>query len=213
VIRLRREGRLPAVLYGGEEKETLALSVNKHDFLRAVQAGERILVLKLADRQAQVLIKAVQSDHLGEEVLHVDFNALRAGERIRVRIPITLKGVAKGQADGGVVSQPLHHLEVECLPTAIPERVTVDVEPLLKGDDIRVGDLKLPEGVTAITRKTDVVAQCTEPKLEVVAATPTEGVAAEPEVLAEKKPEEGEEEAAAGEKGGAEAKKKEGKGS
>jgi large subunit ribosomal protein L25 len=199
-IRLRRSGRLPAVLYGGELKATQALAVDRRELLRLLQAGERVLTLKLGDQSPQVLIKAVQYDHLGEEVLHVDFNALRAGQKIRVRIPIAVKGEPKGQAEGGVLSVVLHELEVECLPTAIPERVTVDVSDLALNQYLHAGDLRLPEGVVGITKAGDVVAACLEPRKEEEAPAAAAAGPAEPEVLAEKKaePAEGEE----GEKGG-----------
>jgi len=198
MIRLRGEGRIPAVIYGGDRKEGTPLSVDARDLLHLLHKGERVLTLKIGDQTAQVLIKAVQYDHLGDFVLHVDFNELRAGQTVRVRVPVALKGVPKGQAEGGILSHVLHEVEVECQPTAIPERVTLEVDELAIGESLKVADLKLPAGVKAVTAGTDVVAACVAPRVEEVAApAPAEGTALEPEVLMEKKPEEGEGETAA----------------
>jgi large subunit ribosomal protein L25 len=193
MVRLRGQGRIPAVIYGAERKEATPLSVDSKDFLNLLHKGERVLVLKIGDQTAQVLIKAVQYDHLGDFILHVDFNELRAGQTVQVRIPVVLKGTPKGQAEAGVLSHVLHEVEVECQPTAIPEKITLEVDALEIGDSLKVSDLKLPAGVKVLTPGTDVVAACIAPRAEEVAApTPAEGGALEPEVLMEKKPEEGE---------------------
>jgi large subunit ribosomal protein L25 len=213
MIRLRREGRIPAVIYGGDRPEGTPLSVDARELLNLLHRGERVLKLTIGERTAQVLIKAVQYDHLGDFVLHVDFNELRAGRTVRVRVPVALKGTPKGQAEGGILSHVLHEVEVECQPTAIPERLTLEVDALAIGEALKVADLKLPEGVKAVTAGTDVVAACVAPRAEEVAApTPGEGAALEPEVLMEKKPEEGAGEAAGeGQAKPSEPKKKEAK--
>jgi len=212
MIRLRRQGRIPGVLYGGGQPASTPLSVDSHELLDALRAGERVLALTVGERTAQVLIKAVQYDHLGEEVLHVDFNELKRGQKVRVRVPVALKGTPKGQADGGILAQALHEIEVECLPTAIPDRLQVDVEPLAIGEAVHVSEIKVPEGVVVITKGTDVVAACAEPRAEETpGAVAVEGAPLEPEVIMEKK-EEPEAAAAGGdEKKPGEAKKAEAK--
>lgn len=218
--RLRGAGRIPAVVYGGDRKESTSLSIDEREFSNVLKKGERVLSLAFGGQKAQVLVKAVQYDALGEVILHVDFNELRAGEKVRLSVAVVLRGTPKGAADGGVLNHMLHELEVECDPTAIPERLTVEVDHMVIGDAIHVSDIKLPAGVKSITKATDVVASCTEPRVEeVVVAAPVEGASAEPEVLTEKKVEgEGAEGApaapdakAADAKKAAEPKKKEGK--
>ena len=218
--RLRGAGKIPAVVYGGDRKESTALSIDERELSNALKKGERVLSLAIGDQKAQVLVKDVQYDALGEIILHVDFNELRAGEKVRLAVAVVLRGTPKGAADGGVLNHMLHEIEVECDPAAIPERLTVEVDHMVIGDMIHVSDIKLPEGVKSITKATDVVASCTEARAEeVVAAAPVEGASAEPEVLTEKKVEgEGEEGAApaadakaADAKKAAEPKKKEGK--
>jgi large subunit ribosomal protein L25 len=188
MVRLRRQGRIPAVVYGGEARDATAVSVDGRELSHLLHAGQRVLTLKYGDRSAEVLIKAIQFDPLGEQILHVDFNTLRAGQKVRVRVPVSVKGTPKGQADGGVLSHVLHELEVECLPGDIPERVVADVEKLAKGDALHVGELSVPEGVTVLTKAGNVVAACIEPRVEEVAApAPAEAAALEPEVITEKK--------------------------
>lgn len=217
--RLRDTGRIPAVVYGGDRKESMPLSIDEREFTNVLKKGERVLSLAIGDQKAQVLVKAVQYDALGEIILHVDFNELRAGEKVRLSVAVVLRGVPKGAADGGILNHMLHELEVECDPAAIPERLTVEVDHMVIGDMIHVSDVKLPEGVKLIAKATDVVASCTEPRVEEVAApVAVEGTSAEPEVLTEKKAEgDGEEGSAAADakaadtKKAPEAKKKEGK--
>ncbi|MCW8131709.1 MAG: 50S ribosomal protein L25 [Planctomycetota bacterium] len=212
--RLRATGQVPAVLYAGG-KEALSISVEERTMKRIVHSGSHVVILKMSDKDRQALIKDVQYDALGEAILHADFNELREGQKVRVNVPVAIKGVPKGHADGGVLNHALHHIVVECLPTAIPDKIVLDVEPLTMGQAIHVSELPLPEGVTTITKGTEVVAACIEPRKEEAAATPAEGAPLEPEVIAEKKvePAEG---AADDKKGGggekkADAKKPEGK--
>jgi large subunit ribosomal protein L25 len=108
---------------------------------------------------------------------------------------LVLRGVPKGAADGGVLNQMLHEINIECAPTAVPDRITVDVEGLELNGAIHISEIELPEGVEALAAGTAVVANCTEPRKE-EEPEPVEVAegAAEPEVLSEKK-EEGEGEA------------------
>jgi len=213
--RLRLTGQIPAVLYGSG-KEATPIAIEARVMTKILHSGSRVVILKLAGQDRQALIKDVQFDALGDKLLHADFNELKAGQKVRVNVPVLVKGVPKGHADGGVLNHAMHSIVVECLPTAIPEKIVVDVEPLLVGKAIHVSELQLPEGVSPVTKGTEVVAACIEPRKEEEAAAPAEGALLEPEVIAEKK-EEPAEGAAAGDKksgGGekkAEAKKPEGK--
>ena len=194
--RLRNEELIPAVVYR-EGKIGTNLVVARRDWMKVLASGERVVTLKLEGGDKQALIKDVQYDALGDAVLHVDFNELREGQKVRVAVVIQLKGVPKGHTEGGVLSQPLHELHVECLPTAIPEKLVVDVTGLAVDEALHVRDVKLPPDVSAVDAEDLVVAAVHMPKVEAVAAE-AEAAPLEPEVLTAKK-EEGEEGAAGAE--------------
>ncbi len=151
-------------------------------------------------------MKEVQFDHLGIEVIHVDFARVSLDEKVKVTVPVELKGTPKGEADGGVLQQIINSLEVECLVTEIPEVIRHIVSEMALNDVVHIQDLKLPEGVRVL-QDGDLIVATVKEILEVVVAAPEEG-AAEPEVIG-RKPAEGEEgEAAAGEAPAAEAARK-----
>jgi large subunit ribosomal protein L25 len=136
-------------------------------------------------------VKEVQYDHLGIEVLHVDFARVSADERVEVTVPLELKGTPAGEADGGVLQQIVAELEIECLVTDIPHEIVHNVSEMKLDDVLHIKELKLPPGVKALQDEDLVVAQVKTIEEEVAAPAGEEG-AAEPEVIG-RKPEEGEE--------------------
>ncbi len=194
--RLRKQGRIPAVVYGHKEA-TVSLSVGRDDLLSALRHGARVVDLKTDGNAETALIREVQWDHLGKEVLHVDFARVSKDERIHVEVRIELRGTAPGVTAGGVLDQPLHAVEVECLAVSIPESIRVNVGELQMDGSIHVRELHLPEGVVALTDPDAVVVHVTAKQVEpeaAAAAAPAAGTA-EPEVIGRKAgEEEGEEE-------------------
>jgi len=195
VKRLRKQGLLPAVVYGHKEA-TVTLALSQDDFAKALRLGARLVELK-TDRSAQAaIIQEVQWDHLGKDVLHVDFKRVSADERITVPVRIEVRGIAPGVSGGGVLDQPLHVINVECLVTAVPDEIRVPVGELQLGQAIYVKDLRLPEGVKAMADAEAIVVQITAPQAEpTAAAVAPVAETAEPEVIGRQaKAEEGEEE-------------------
>ncbi|HYF51784.1 MAG TPA: 50S ribosomal protein L25 [Planctomycetota bacterium] len=184
--RLRNNNQIPAVIYR-EGKVGTNLAIPRNEWLKVLTSGERVITLKLDGGDRQALIKDVQYDSVGDETLHVDFNELREGQKVRVAVGIVIKGVPKGAVKGGVLTQAVHTIHVECLPTAIPDKITIDVEPLDLDDVLHVKEVKLPEGVVATDSPEQVIVSVHEPKVEV--AAPAEGAPTEPEVLTAKKEE------------------------
>ena len=186
--RLRKAGKVPAVVYG--HKETPAHVVVSRDELQsALRHHARTLNLVVDGKTDTVLIQQVQHDHLGSDILHVDFRRVSRDERVRTTVEIELRGVAPGTNAGGVLDQPLHKIHVECPAMAIPESIRVKIDQLLVGHAIHVKELDLPAGVKALEDPDLVVVQV---KLQQVAvpeptAAPTEPGAAEPEVITKKK--------------------------
>lgn len=188
--RNRRNGGLPAVLYG-HGQESVSLLLKSEEFAAAVRHGARVLKLAGAvDEQA--FVRALQWDTWGTHVLHVDFTRISEHEKVEVRVTVALRGEAPGLKAGGIVKQLVHEVEIECEATAIPEKLFVSVNHLELGQSITVGQLELPPGIVIFAEPETVVVECTEPveEVEEAAAAPGEG---EPEVIGRKK-EEGEEE-------------------
>ncbi len=197
--RLRREGRVPAILYGAVS-EPLPLSVAPKDIQRVLHAhaGGGVLVnLRLpGETEARTaVVRDLQFDPVRDTLVHVDLQAVRMDEEITVEVPIHVVGEAAGvKEQAGILAVLLRTVEVACLPTLIPEHLDVDVSALRIHDVVTVSDLKLPEGVRVTTSGGQAVATVSAPVAEEVAA-PAAAPAAEPEVVTARKPEEGAEEA------------------
>lgn len=186
--RMRCDGVIPAVLYG-HGQEAVALSVPAEAIEAAVRHGSHVVELAGAVKQS-ALIREMQWDVWGKEILHVDFARVSADETVEVVLAIELRGEAPGIREGGVVEQLLHEIEIECKATAIPEKLVANVNKLKLGDSITIGDLALPEDATCEADPTTVVIHCvmpTEAPAEEEAVEPGEG---EPEVIGGRKEEE-----------------------
>jgi large subunit ribosomal protein L25 len=191
--KVRARGLIPAVLYGHKEA-TVSLALPGEELLHAIRHGSRVVDLHVGGATQAALISEVQWDHLGKDILHVDFKRVDKDERIRVHVPLELKGVPPGLSGGGVLEQPLHTLHIECMATAVPDSVRVLIGELQIGGVIHVRDLHLPEGVTVLDDPDAVVVQIKAPAAEpeaAAAAAPAAGPA-EPEVIGRKAAEEGE---------------------
>ena len=194
--RLRREEMIPAVVYGGG-KEPISIQVPRKTLIDLFKSGgseNRIFLLKLADtgQSRHAMIRDMQIHPLTRKVEHVDFMRIDMAKRIRVRVHVTLDGVAYGvRTEGGLLDFVTREVEVECLPTAIPQEIKVDVTEVRVGQHLEVKDLKLPEGVKLIEDEDRVIVSVAHAKVEVeAAAAGAEGAAAEPEVIAKGKKEE-----------------------
>lgn len=191
---MRRTGRVPAVLYGHKEA-TISVSVAAEELLSAVRHGARVVDLRFDGDLQKAQIAELQWDHLGHEVLHVDFRRVAADERIHVTILIEVRGIAPGVTAGGVLDQPIHTLSVECAADSVPESVRVNINELQLGGAIYVRDLHLPPDVKALADPDAIVVHVTAPQLEPEAAAAPTAEQAEPEVIGRKAAaEEGEEE-------------------
>lgn len=191
VRKLRKKGLVPAVVYGHKEAtESIALSTE--ELTKALRHGARVLDLKTNGNLQKVLIREIQWDYLGKELLHVDFARIAADERVVVTVPLEIRGTAPGISAGGVLDQPLHSLSVECLAISLPDSIRVNVNELQIGGVLHVRDLVLPEGVKAMADPDAVVVQVKVAEAEPEAAAPTEATSAEPEVIGRKAAEEGE---------------------
>jgi large subunit ribosomal protein L25 len=193
--RLRRDGVVPAVLYGGTKPETV--SVDPKSVLRIIHGHERstqLLTLKFEGDSGtrMAIIRDLQFDPVDERLLHVDLQEVTADRAITVRVGVHPVGEAAGvKEQKGILNIVLHELEVSCLPTQIPDRIDADVSALMIGDVLTVGDLRVAEGVRILNDRGQAVVTVAAPMAEEVAAPVAAPAAvAEPEVLTERKPKE-----------------------
>lgn len=217
--RLRAKGRVPAVVYGAK-KPSLAVSVDPKQISRILQSESghnTIFDLQLNGDKARVMIVDWQYDPLKGKLLHIDMKRIAMDERIKVQVPIHLKGEAAGvKQQGGILDQVLREVEIECLPGDIPSHIDADVSHLVFGTVLRVADLPHTGSLKFITDANQTVAHITSVKEE-VAPTPEAAAAeaaaapAEPEVIKKGKQETEEEAPAPEGKEGKESKKPEGK--
>lgn len=195
--RLRREGKIPAIVYGHKEA-AVSITLNKEEMEKVLRQGARVVDLKTDGKVEKALIREVQRDHLGKELLHIDFARVALDERVVVDVRLELRGHAPGVTAGGVLDQPMHSLSVECLAIAVPDHIRVNVGELQIAQAIHVRDIALPEGVKAMDDPEAVVVLVKAPVVEAeaapAAAAPVAGETAEPEVIGRQaKPAEGEE--------------------
>ena len=221
--RMRREGLVPGVVYG-RDMEPMSVTVNQRELMKLLhaKAGEHALVtLRLEDLPAApsaatkgaaqaggkpwekpVLMQAIQHHPVDGRIIHIDFHAIVLTERLKVKVPVVLKGEPVGvRQDGGVLEQFLREVEVECLPTEIPAGVEVDVSAMKIGDTVHVRDLTPSKNTRITSDPGGAIASVQTPRAEPVAEEAA--AATEPGVIREKKEEAGEakgEEAAKGEK-------------
>lgn len=201
---LRRKGIVPGVVYKqGEEGDDLEIERNDLWHVLHTGAGENaIITMKISDESNEeeyertVILQEVQLDPINNDFIHVDFHEISLKDKLQVNVPIEIKGEAVGVTeDQGVLSQILWELEVECLPTEIPESLTVHVNELRIGDAIHVKEMEVPEELEVLTELDHVVVSVNPPSMEEETEEEVLGeeVADEPELIKRGKEEDAEE--------------------
>jgi large subunit ribosomal protein L25 len=191
--RTRREGKVPAVLYGGDGKGATPISVAPKALLKILhsEAGQNTLIsMKLAGAgDARVLVKDFQLDPITHAVLHADFYRVAMDKLLQVTIPVVVHGEPKGvKQQGGLVEFIRRDIEIECLPADIPEHIDVDISELMLHEGVRVRDVATNPKWKPISDPDMMIVHVIMPKAEEVAA-PAEAAAvatatpAEPEVI------------------------------
>jgi len=189
---LRARGQIPAVIYGHDHApQSLALNARDLDrMLGHIQAESTVIEVTIDGKTSKTLIREIQRHPIKRQILHVDFQALVAGEKVTVNIPITLVGIPEGvKLEGGVMEQPLRELEIEVDPSNIPDHFELDVSALKIGDSLHVSDIKAPEGVQILDDPETSVVVVAAPRAVIEETPAAEGVegaaeaAAEPEVI------------------------------
>ncbi|CCU80288.1 LSU ribosomal protein L25p [Halanaerobium saccharolyticum subsp. saccharolyticum DSM 6643] len=193
--RIRRSGLIPGVVYG-RGNEPRSIKVDPLDIEKLLQSNAIFDLTFVGEdgEESTVIIKDYQKDVIKQNLLHVDFQFISMDEKITVSVPMRLEGEAVGVHDGGVLQQLLREIDIDVLPSEIPEEITIDISELEVGESLSVADLELPETIDLVTDSDEVI---------VTVVTPTELVEEdeeeeeeeflEPEVIGEEDEEEGEE--------------------
>ncbi len=176
--KLRKTGLVPAVVYG-HHQDVVPLQLDKKQLAAHIRHGVHVFNLDISGQTESVLIKDVQYDAFGLDLLHVDFSRVDLNERVTVTVSIELKGDPIGEKEGGVLQQILNELEIECVVTEIPDVINVDVSGLAKDAQLHVSDIKLGGTIKILTDEDQVVAKVEE----ILEQVTTEEAEAEPEVI------------------------------
>lgn len=154
---LRRDGLVPAVLYGHDGDESVSLTVNGRDaekLVRNASVNNSLITVEIPDMpwNGQALLREVQSHPWKGDLYHLSFFSIASQSSVEVVVPVSYVGTAKGVKDGGgVLDVIVSELSIRCAPGAIPETVDIDVSELAVGENLHISDLKLPEGVEAVS--------------------------------------------------------------
>jgi len=190
---LRRQGLIPGVVYG-RNREPQALTVDPND-LKGKLYSNAIIDLDIDGEEETVMIKDFQKDVIKEDIIHVDFQHISMDETISITVPIKLVGDAPGVREGGVLQQLMREVDIEVLPTNIPDEIELDIDELTLSDSLEVGDLDVPEEVNVLNSPDDVIVTVVAPseEIEEEEEEELEEEFIEPEVIGEEEEEEGEE--------------------
>ncbi len=191
VSQLRREGKMPGVVYG-HHIEPIAIVMNAHDVTRAMigLTPSSIVTLDIDGEEHAALIRERQRDYLRNRFIHIDFQAVSRTEKIRARIETILEGTAPAVKNyNGIVLHEKEYIEVEALPEHLPEKFVIDISSLEKiGDMIRISDMAISDDVTVFDDANDVIVSISGVKEE--AEEEAEAASDEPEVVEKGKKEE-----------------------
>ena len=168
--RLRQEGRIPGVVYGGD-KEPFAISVDRHsvqELLKQESGGNTIFLLKLkgAKQERRAMIREIQIDPLTRQFVHIDFIRVTRGHKLNVTVPLELVGDCAGVRHGGLLDFVTREVHLEVLPRELPDKITVDISELDVEEHITLGDLEglLPESARLLDDPARVVVTIAAPR-------------------------------------------------
>jgi large subunit ribosomal protein L25 len=175
--RLRRQGKIPAVIYGHIKATPIAIDEREFTTKFHTISENTIINISVDGNMQDVLVKDYQENLMTRKILHIDFYAIEKGKVLKTRIPVRVFGSAKGVREGGILEVQLHEIDVECLPKDLPSEFAIDITTLEANHAIHVREIPLPEGVRFLNNPDQVVVSIAHAKAEVV--TPEAAAAAE----------------------------------
>ncbi len=168
-LRARTEGKLPAVIYG-HKQDPVHVAVDQKELVTLLHNNAQLVKVEVSGKSEPCLVKDIQWDHLGDNIIHVDFARVDLSEEVEVEVEVELTGNAVGLKEAGtIMEQAGNSIVVKCRADAIPERITLDVSEMGVGDSLLVSDLTLPAGVTAASEPDTLIAH-----IGITKATPAE---------------------------------------
>ena len=163
---LRRDGMVPGVYYFRGE-ENVDLLIDKKKLYHAMSSGQHVFEVEMNGATQYVTIKGIQYHPVTDEVLHIDLMQVNMTEKMKFTIPISLEGEAEGVKEGGVLSQILTTIDVNCLPTSVPDNILVDISNMELNSNMAVADIvNIPEGVEILSDPESTIATLAPPKEE-----------------------------------------------
>jgi len=178
--RIRKNGRIPAVLYGRSGK-AVSIDLDASEFIKGTKgiSESTIVNINVDGKAYDAFVKDAQRNIIDGNILHIDFYEVESGVALRAKVSLHLHGNPVGVREGGMLETPLHEIEVECLPKDLPERIEIDIAGLKANHSIHVRDIPLAQGVRLLSNPDQVVALVKFAKIEVVAAPEAEAAAGE----------------------------------
>ena len=174
---LRRQGKIPAVVYGNLQTTPVAIDEKEFASKFRTVSENMIIGLKIDGESHDVLVKDYQEDIRLGKILHIDFYAIDKDKLLRSRVPVRLSGSAKGTRDGGIVELHIHELDVECKPSDLPAEFVIDVTNLESGHGVHVRDVALPSGVKVLNNPDQAIVSITHAKVEAAPVAEAEAAA------------------------------------
>ena len=163
---LRRDGMVPGVYYFRGE-ENVDLQIDKKKLYHAMSSGQHVFEVEMNGAKQYVTIKGIQYHPVTDEVLHIDLMQVNMTEKMKFTIPISLEGEAEGVKEGGVLSQILTTIDINCLPTSVPDNILVDISNMELNSNMAVADIvNIPEGVEILSDPESTIATLAPPKEE-----------------------------------------------
>ncbi|MCA9038870.1 MAG: 50S ribosomal protein L25 [Planctomycetaceae bacterium] len=179
--RLRAKNLVPGVIFG-HKQESVPVTVKQEDIESILKSHDKVVDLQLEGKTETAVITDLQWDTFGAKIYHVDFQRVDPNERVHVEVNIVLKGIAHGVVEGGTLEQLHRTLAIECPAIAIPHEITVRITDMQIGDELKIGDLKLPENVHALEDESLLVVHIVKGTGEEAPSESEEG-ATEPELV------------------------------
>ena len=160
---LRRDGNIPGIFYSYNSKESIPFYMENKTLVEAKKSGARIFNIAVGSNKQTVIFKSVQYHPVTDEVLHVDLYGVNMDQVVAVKVQLKLEGNAAGVLnEGGVLVQSLNEVEIECLPSDIPENITIDISELNLGDSLKVEEIELDEKLSLKSDNQQVIASVTQ---------------------------------------------------